>query len=132
LRYRGQSFELTVDAAEPDELAARFHDGHEQRYGYRMDEEPVELVNVRLTATVAVEKPALHEDATEGDVRSGRRRASFEGDWTEVDVFDRSRMGAGAEVAGPALVEFPEATCVVAPGWAGRVDEAGSLVLERS
>jgi N-methylhydantoinase A len=41
-------------------------------------------------------------------------------------------MGAGAEVAGPALVEFPEATCVVAPGWAGRVDEAGSLVLERS
>jgi N-methylhydantoinase A len=132
LRYRGQSFELTVDAAEPDELAARFHDGHEQRYGYRMDEEPVELVNVRLTATVGVEKPALHEDATDGDGHSGRRRASFEGDWTEVDVFDRSHMGAGAEVSGPALVEFPEATCVVAPGWAGRVDEAGSLVLERS
>jgi N-methylhydantoinase A len=131
LRYRGQSFELTVDASEPDELAVRFHDGHEQRYGYRMDEEPVELVNVRLTATVAVEKPALHEDATDDDGRTGQRRASFEGDWTEVEVFDRSRMGAGAEVAGPALVEFPEATCVVAPGWAGRVDEAGSLVLER-
>jgi N-methylhydantoinase A/oxoprolinase/acetone carboxylase beta subunit len=42
------------------------------------------------------------------------------------------RMGAGAEVSGPALVELREATCVVAPGWAGRVDGAGSLVLERS
>jgi N-methylhydantoinase A len=132
LRYRGQSFELTVDADETEALAARFHEGHEQRYGYRMDDEPVELVNVRLTATVAVQKPALHEDPTEGDGRSGRRRASFEGDWAEVDVFARSQMGAGAEVAGPALVEFPEATCVVAAGWAGRVDEAGSLVLERS
>ena len=132
LRYRGQSFELTVDAGELDELAARFHEGHEQRYGYRMDEEPVELVNVRLTATVAVEKPELREEPADGDGRCGRRRASFDGDWAEVEVFDRAAMGAGAEVAGPALVEFPEATCVVAAGWAGRVDEAGSLVLERS
>jgi N-methylhydantoinase A len=131
LRYRGQSFELTVDAGDPDQLATRFHDAHEQRYGYRMDEESVELVNARVTATVAVEKPALKEEASQGDGRAGRRRASFEGDWAEVDVLDRTQMGAGAEVSGPALVEFPEATCVVAPDWAGRVDEAGSLVLER-
>jgi N-methylhydantoinase A len=131
LRYHGQSFELTVDAGDPDQLAARFHDAHEQRYGYRMDEETVELVNARVTATVAVEKPALKEDRSQGDGRAGRRRASFEGDWLEVEVFDRTQMGAGAEVSGPALLEFPEATCVVAPGWAGRVDDAGSLVLER-
>jgi N-methylhydantoinase A len=96
-----------------------------------MDEETVELVNGRVTATVAVEKPELREEAGEDDGRAGRRPASFEGDWVEVDIFDRTQMGAGAEVAGPALVEFPEATCVVVPGWAGRIDEAGSLVLER-
>jgi N-methylhydantoinase A len=132
LRYHGQSFELTVDADELQSLAARFHAAHERRYGYRMEEEPVELVNVRVTATLAVEKPALKEAPTEDDGRGGRRRASFEGDWTEVDVFDRGRMGAGAEVVGPAIVEFAEATCVVERGWAGRVDEAGSLVLERT
>ncbi len=42
-----------------------------------------------------------------------------------------SGMGAGAEVAGPAIVEFAEATCVVRPGWHGAMDEAGTLVLER-
>jgi N-methylhydantoinase A len=131
LRYRGQSFELTVDAGELESLVARFHDAHEQRYGYRMEEEPVELVNVRVTATVAVDKPELQEEPAEGDGRSGRRRASFDGDWVEVAVFDRTEMGAGSEVSGPALVEFPEATCVIAPDWAGRVDDAGSLVLER-
>jgi N-methylhydantoinase A len=131
VRYRGQSFELTVEADAPDELAERFHDRHEQRYGYRMDDEPVEVVNVRLTATVAVEKPELREADDEGSDASDHRRACFEEDWSEVDVHDRTAMGAGAEVSGPALVEFPEATCVVAPGWSGRVDEAGGLVLER-
>src|SRR5919197_346578 len=131
LRYRGQSFELTVDAGDLEALEARFHEAHEQRYGYRMEEEPVELVNARVVATVAVDKPALKEQPSESDGRAGRRRASFEGEWVEVDGFDRTRMGAGSEVSGPALVEFPEATCVVAAGWAGRVDEAGSLVLGR-
>jgi N-methylhydantoinase A len=132
LRYRGQSFELTVDGREAERLAERFHERHEQRYGYRMDDEPLELVNVRLTATIRVEKPALREDPFDGEGATTRRRATFEGDWTEVDVHDRTRMGAGSDVRGPALVELREATCVVAPGWAGRVDGAGSLVLERS
>src|ERR671920_120437 len=45
LRYRGQSFELMVDADDLEKLAERFHAAHERRYGYRMEEELVELVN---------------------------------------------------------------------------------------
>src|SRR5207302_71262 len=41
LRYRMQSFELTVDAAELEGLADRFGTAHEQRYGYRVEGEPV-------------------------------------------------------------------------------------------
>ena len=46
-------------------------------------------------------------------------------------MLDRGRMGRGSRVAGPAIVEFAEATCVVRPGWEGEVDAAGTLVLER-
>ena len=133
LRYRGQSFELTVDAVEePEELAGRLHDAHERRYGYRLEEEPVEVVNLRLTATVRREKPRLEEGEPDGDAEAGRRRASFHGEWTEAPVLDRARMGRGSALEGPAVVELAEATCVVPPGWGGRVDEAGTLVLERS
>jgi N-methylhydantoinase A len=45
LRYRGQSFELTVPL-EPD-LAAAFHRAHESRYGYSDPEREIELVAVR-------------------------------------------------------------------------------------
>jgi N-methylhydantoinase A len=131
LRYRGQSFELTVEADDRTRLGERFGQEHRRRYGYRVDGEPIELVNLRLIATVAVDKPELHETPAQGDARAGRRRANFDGDWREVDVLERDRMGAGSAVAGPAIVEFAEATCVVRPGWAGQVDDAGTLILER-
>ena len=132
LRYRGQSFELTVAAPDLDGLAERFHSEHERRYGYRMDDEPVELVNVRLVATVAVDKPPLRAAEAAGEPPApGERRARFGGEWAAAAVWAGERLSAGAEVRGPALVELPEATCVVAPGWRGRVDDAGTLVLER-
>jgi N-methylhydantoinase A len=131
LRYRGQSFELTVEADAPEKLEERFHAAHEQRYGYRMEDEPVELVNLRLIATVPVEKPELDEPPAEGEAESGRRQANFDGEWRETPVFDRERMGEGSGVAGPAIVEFKESTCVVRPGWRGVVDGVGTLILER-
>jgi N-methylhydantoinase A len=45
VRYRGQSFELTVPLGEG--LAERFHAAHEERYGYADRERPIELVAVR-------------------------------------------------------------------------------------
>ncbi len=129
LRYGGQSFELTVDATE--KLETRFHAAHEGRYGYRMEDEPVELVNLRLVATVPVEKPKLDEPGPSGGAEAGRREANFDGEWREVPVLDREKMGKGSDVEGPAIVEFREATCVVRPGWKGAVDGVGNLVLER-
>jgi N-methylhydantoinase A len=45
LRYRGQSFELTVPLG--GDLAETFHRAHEERYGYAERERPIELVAVR-------------------------------------------------------------------------------------
>jgi N-methylhydantoinase A len=131
-RYQGQSFELTVGAEDLPGLAGRFHAEHERRYGYRMDDEPVELVNLRLVATVPGDKPQLREAPPRREVPCGRRRASFDGDWREVDVVHRADLGAGSAVNGPAVVEFAESTLLVRPGWRGTVDQAGAVVLERA
>ncbi|HLY94640.1 MAG TPA: hydantoinase/oxoprolinase family protein, partial [Gaiellaceae bacterium] len=45
LRYRGQSFELTVPLQR--DLAGAFHRAHEERYGYADDSRAIELVAVR-------------------------------------------------------------------------------------
>ncbi len=134
LRYRGQSFELTVEAEDLEDsttLASRFHAAHERRYGYQMEEEPVELVNLRLIATVPVERPELSEREPQAAVEAGCREANFDGEWMGIPVTDRAHLGAGSEVEGPAVVEFAESTCVVRPGWAGRIDDVGNLILEK-
>ena len=54
LRYEGQSFELTVKGliTDPAELRKAFDELHEQRYGYRDEDAPMQLVTVRQTSRV--------------------------------------------------------------------------------
>jgi N-methylhydantoinase A len=131
LRYSRQSFELTVDAGDSGALALRFAEAHERRYGYHVEGEPIELVNLRLTTLVEVDKPSLRERRVRRSAPPQRRRSNFDGSWHQVPVYDRTKLGVGNRVRGPAVVEFPEATCVVRPGWRGSIDEAGTLVLRR-
>ena len=63
LRYRGQSFELTVEGDDLEGLTAAFHPAHRRRYGFALASEPVEVINCRLTATVVAPKPRLAGDA---------------------------------------------------------------------
>jgi N-methylhydantoinase A len=131
LRYKGQSFELTVGAEDLEGMAARFHAAHERRYAYRMEDEVVELVNLRLVATVPREEPELSAASPRRDGSPRRRRACVDGGWRELDVHDRGALGVGSELQGPAVVEFAESTLLVRPGWRATVDEIGTLNLER-
>ena len=132
LRYQGQSYELTVAGETPAALVEAFHRAHLRRYGHREDDEPVEVVNVRLVATVAGQQPDVVEpDPPEADPHTGHRDVLLDGAWLRADVLDRDLMGRGSAVRAPAVVEFAEATCLVRPGWGGVVDPAGTLVLRR-
>lgn len=130
VRYQGQSFELTVDADDLAELSNNFHLAHEQRYGYRMDDQSLELVSVRLVASAAGERPVMREGPPRGDGRTGIRPINLDGVWVDVPVLDRAVLGRGSSVVGPTIVEFPEATCLVRHSWRGVVDKVGTLILE--
>ena len=66
LRYRGQSFELTVPLQ--DDLAAAFHRAHAERYGYADEAREVELVAVRTAEIVPGPELSL-EASTRRSVR---------------------------------------------------------------
>ncbi len=131
LRYVGQSFELTVPAENLSDMTDAFHDAHERRFGYRMNDEPVETVSVRLTATKPIELPDLTDQSSNQEASSQTREANFDGDWIETPVLQRTSMSAGTKVEGPCIIEFAEATAVIRPGWSGTVDDAGTLVVNR-
>jgi len=135
LRYTGQSYELAVeiasgaDAVDPAALEGGFHAAHERAHGYRMDE-PVELVNLRATATIR-ESPLAVAYEPAGNPRTGEREARFGGEFHRTPVYDREAIAPGTELPGPRIVEGAESTIVVPPAWTGTVERDGTLVLER-
>jgi N-methylhydantoinase A len=135
VRYRGQSFELTVDYdASPATMVQRFHDAHRARYGYDAREEAVEIVNARLHATgkvtlpqVAV--PVILERLVDG---AGSTRGTWiDGAFIDVPVFAREGLPENAEFDGPAIVEEYDSTTYVPRAWSLRVS-SGRLMLRRS
>jgi len=140
LRYEGQSFELSVSVPEGDidaetmeTVAERFHGRHRQRYGHAYEDEPVELVTVRLRARGVVATPDLRTGRTDGslaDAVKSTREVVFDGTAHDTPVYNRASLLTGPEFEGPAVVEGAESTVVVRPGQAAHVDDYGSIVVE--
>jgi N-methylhydantoinase A len=133
LRYRGQAFELPVsgDRHDPEALREGFAAAHEQAYGYRDPEGEIELVTVRVTAALAGPEIDPEGAGEGGGVDRRHRRAVFAGEELDAAVL-RGEPAPGERLAGPAIVELPESTLIVPPGWAGEVGAAGTIRLERS
>ncbi|HEU4369679.1 MAG TPA: hydantoinase/oxoprolinase family protein [Methylomirabilota bacterium] len=137
MRYVGQSWELLVrvppGADTMAALEAAFHAAHERRYGHA-SAGAAEIVNFRLTAVGAVPKPPVRRWQAAGAAAPAppaERWVSFDGEPARVRVHERGRLPAGAEVAGPAIVEEMGATTVIPPGWRATVGSWGELVLQR-
>ncbi len=145
LRYTGQGYELRTpldglfrERLTADSLAAardRFDDRHAQIHGHAAKERPVEVVSYRLRLRVRVPKYEPREEppspAAAGDAIKGRRPISLGGAMTDATIYERDRLGIGAVIAGPAIVEQFDATTIVPPGWRGQVDGLRNLILER-
>ena len=145
LRYFGQAYEVRVEvpggpvtAALVGAVAAAFHEEHHRLYGYDNRHDPrqeVEWVNLRVTGIGPIRKPALRR-ARPGhgaaDARTGSRPVWFDHAWVEAGVYDRTRLGRGDEVEGPAVIEEFSSTVPLHPGFAARVDDHGNLAIRRT
>ncbi len=143
-RYVGQNFELAVPVAEgallgsadipgAGALSRMFCEAHEMAYGYASAADPVEIVNLRLTA-----RAKLHEfadkRASPGD--PGRpephevREVYFEaGAPVAADIYDRATLLPGQRIHGPAIVEQLDTTTPVYPDDMAEVTADGHLII---
>jgi len=148
LRYPGQNWSLTVDAAEvqgtgdlsfvspelPAEMTARFHALHEAEYGHARVGEAPEITGVRLVASTDIPRPsfaggftAVQRTATPAK----QRRANLGNGFETTDIYRGPDLGPGHFVPGPAIIEEAFATIVIYPGWNAHVDDAGDYELRR-
>jgi N-methylhydantoinase A len=73
---------------------------------------------------------APDQSASLDKARSGSRPVWFDGGWRDTGVWSRLDLPVDAKIAGPAILEQPDATTVIEPGLAGRIDRLGNLIVE--
>ncbi|HWF25344.1 MAG TPA: hydantoinase/oxoprolinase family protein [Solirubrobacteraceae bacterium] len=132
LRYRGQAFELAIAAgvgATPGELRDKFEAEHEDLYGYRDPDQELELVTIRVAATLSGAEPSLAVEGGDGRGPEAAREAIFRG--STIDLRVLKSPPPGTPIEGPAVVELPESTLLVPPRWSGTVDGTGTIKIER-
>jgi len=144
MRYVGQHHEVTVEIPSGcsigehhiEGIAKSFHAAHERLYTYSTPENPLEIMNIRVTAVGSVEKTGLRarcEKVTDSSpALKGTRRVYFEEKhgYHETPVYDRNLLGQGVHIEGPAVIEERITTVIVHPGWDLSLDGFGNIIME--
>lgn len=145
LKYGYQMYEMTLPfpgSASPSNvlstLAKLFTDAHDQAYGYHRDD-PIELVSLRLRALASAGSLSFAELAAklaEGRVSRAATpnaaREAFFGPAHGMMVTPlRERFDITTPERGPIIVEEPDTTIVVPPGWTVERDAFANLVLTK-
>ena len=144
MRYVGQVHECTVDIGTfpinektIEKVKDAFHRRHEELYTYSERHNAVEVVNIESTLYGRIDKPMppkLPKGKPAAQALKGYRKAIFEasGKAAKTPIYDGAKLGAGAAISGPAIIEEVTTTVVIEPGWTARLDASGSYVITRA
>lgn len=129
VRYQGQAHELIIEFSEDYEEA--FHAEHQRQYGHALRDREIEIVNLRLRAVGAVQKPELPYSEEQSVSRPRPTHSVIDSDGQQMAHYLREELIPGSRFSGPALVLQNDCTTYVAQGWEAHVDGYHNLILER-
>jgi N-methylhydantoinase A len=136
VRYRGQGFELNVPLAgkQSKKALGAFHSEHERRYGYSHPERDVEIVTVRLRATLPSLVKADFQSRAQKPATKGVKNVQIRmgGKPMRAELRERQDLRVNRSYRGPAVIIEYSATTVVLPGMRYNIDRAGNLMIQTS
>jgi N-methylhydantoinase A len=137
--YVGQTHTVAVpleraDAASRETIRAAFERRYREIYGRLLDGIPMRILNLRVAVIGRRPKLDLAPLAPrEGHAAPiGAREIYAEGGWREALVYARLGLPVGTRLGGPALLEQPDTTIYLPPGFVGEVDRFGNFTMRRS
>jgi len=123
-----------VDMTTLQQVARDFHGRHRATYGHASPDEPVQCVNLRVSAVgrLAPFDVSRSAPAVGGAAGPVAREAYFkETGVVRCEVVARDALTPGTSRPGPLIVESPDTTVVVPPEWRLGVEAGGLIALER-
>ena len=143
MSYVGQTHAVAVplpidDPARLDSsvITAAFESAYRAQFGRLLNGVAVRVLGVRTS--VIGRRPEfdltrLVSGTTSLEAaRLGRRPVYVGGHWHDADVWSRLQLPIGATVVGPCVLEQPDATTLIEPGFRATVDQYGNLDVVRA
>ena len=142
MRYRGQGHEIEValapgpiDQAQLAALREAYETLYATLYGRHVPSMTIEVMNWSLVVSTERRPPAPvpPTNGVAACAAAGLREVYFgrQACRQEVPWYARADLAPGAAIAGPALIVEPQTSTYMGPGFEGRVDGAGNLILTR-
>ncbi len=141
LRYTGQAYEITLPVPKGKitrnwitQLVHNFHAQHKQQYGFFTPDSPTTIVNLRVIAQgpmPPLKQTQIHKQQKIPQIRL-KREVFFEelGQSIITPIYERTTLGFGAQINGPAIIEQLDSTTVVHPNTKAIVHRGGNIILE--
>ncbi len=142
MRYNGQDHTVKVRVPDedltPDNLGQfieAFHKEHFQKYSFRLDDSPVEIVNMHLASFGRIEKTPVREIPArpftlEQCVKEVRPVLFEDAGRLDTTVYDREKLSPGMSVEGPAIIEEVSASSLIYPGMRASIDVYGDIIID--
>jgi N-methylhydantoinase A/oxoprolinase/acetone carboxylase beta subunit len=128
VRYTGQSYELNVPWRPPDSARA-FHKEHQKIYGYSDSSRTVEIVTIRVKASIRTHRGTRLSFFEQAKACSTVvRKLRIAGKWQRVPVYRRADLST-RRWSGPALITDYGSTTLIPPGWHFILDKFGTLII---
>jgi len=131
MRYRGQSYELTVPYC--DHFLEEFHRYHERAYGYARRASAVEIVNVRLRAVGLIEPPSLPDfpirDRNPAQAYLEDRQIFTNDGMRNVPMYQGELLAPGNQMSGPAIIVRKDTTIYLSENKTTFVDRFNNLII---
>jgi N-methylhydantoinase A len=137
LRYKGQSFEITVplaDLASVEAVIADFHAAYHEAFGHSDPDTAVQLVNLRASASRPPPDIRLPSEPVRRHAASPDRQVPIGiGSRTGLAaLYRKDALQPGARFEGPAIVTQDDTTVFVPQGWIAELDGFRNIMLEQT
>jgi N-methylhydantoinase A len=146
LRYSGQAYELTVPVASGSSgesaitaMVAAFGEEHQRTYGHRAEDEPVDLVSLRVIGWAqppgprSIDPAAVTAAHDQGLRDCSQTRMAFFGTehgLTKTPVCARAAL-TQQSISGAIIIEEYDSTIVIPPDWTVRLDAWSNIVMDK-
>ncbi|HER63586.1 MAG TPA: 5-oxoprolinase, partial [Desulfobacteraceae bacterium] len=130
LRYEGTDTSFMIARPEDDDFHCAFSLLHRREFGFDLRSRKMLIDDVRVRATASLPSQLRQRKITrEPGKPCAATSCYFAQGWLPSPVYRQGELGAGQEIAGPALIIQDTSTILVEPGCRAETSDYGDIII---